>query len=145
MSEIPWQYVIWASSLGGLSAVSLPLGSVVGLSTSPRPQIISAMAAFGAGALIAALSVELVAPTVAALEGGSAHFSSARGHGDPIGSFQALLIGLAIGGLAFVILDQLVALFFRHLSDSRLAASYGRCCLWLVVIMETVTAKPKTF
>ena len=67
MSEIPWQYVIWAASLGGLSAVSLPLGSLVGLGTNPRPQFISVMAAFGAGALIAALSVELVAPTVAAL------------------------------------------------------------------------------
>jgi CRP-like cAMP-binding protein len=108
VSEIPWQYVIWAASLGGLSAVSLPLGSIMGLSMSLRPQIISAMAAFGAGALIAALSVELVAPTVAALEGGSAHLSSAGGHGDPIAGFQALLIGLAIGGLAFVILDQLV-------------------------------------
>lgn len=108
MSEIPWQYVIWAASLGGLSAVSLPLGSLVGLGTNPRPQFISVMAAFGAGALIAALSVELVAPTVAALHGGSGHGSSAAGHGNPIDAFHALLVGLAVGGVAFVILDQLV-------------------------------------
>jgi hypothetical protein len=44
-----------------------------------------------------------------------------------------------------VILDQLAVLFFRHLTDSRLAASYGRCCLWLVAIIKTTTAKPKAF
>jgi CRP-like cAMP-binding protein len=98
------EFVIWAVSLGALSAVSLPIGSLVGLGTNPRPQFISVMAAFGAGALIAALSVELVAPTVAALhaESISAH------HGDPVAGFYALLIGLVAGGIAFVLLDQLV-------------------------------------
>ncbi|MBW2390371.1 MAG: hypothetical protein JRG89_18360, partial [Deltaproteobacteria bacterium] len=54
--------------------------------------------------MIAALSVELVAPTVAALhsEVGAAH------HGDPFAGFYSLLIGLVIGGIAFVLLDQLV-------------------------------------
>jgi zinc transporter ZupT len=108
LDEISWQYVIWAASLGGLSAVSLPLGSLVGLGTNPRPQLISVLAAFGAGALIAALSVELVAPTVAALHGGSGHGASAGGHGDPVAAFEALLAGLAVGGVAFVVLDQLV-------------------------------------
>ena len=76
----------------------------VGGGTNPRPQFISAMADFGAGALIAALSVELVAPTVAALhdESGAAH------HGDPFAGFHALLIGLVIGGISFVVPDQLV-------------------------------------
>ena len=75
----------------------------VGGGTNSRPQFISAMAAFGAGALIAALSVEWVAPTVAALhdESGAAH------HGDPFAGFHALLIGLVIGGISFVVPDQL--------------------------------------
>jgi zinc transporter ZupT len=54
------QYLIWAVVLGAISAVSLPLGSALGLQTKPRPIYISVLAAFGAGALIAALSVELV-------------------------------------------------------------------------------------
>ena len=62
------QYLIWAIMLGAISAFSLPLGSFVGLQTKLRPNAISVLAAFGAGALIAALAVELVAPTVFALE-----------------------------------------------------------------------------
>jgi CRP-like cAMP-binding protein len=62
------------------------------------------MAAFGAGALIAALSVELVAPTVFALheDTGTQH------HGEPFTHFFALLSGAIIGGVLFVMLDQLV-------------------------------------
>ncbi len=99
-----WEYVIWAGALGGLSAVSLPLGSLTGISMSPRPQLISILAAFGAGALIAALSVELVAPTVSGLH--EPH--GASGHGDPLAGFEALMWGLPIGGLVFVVLDQIV-------------------------------------
>ena len=67
MDYFSWQFIIWATALGALSAVSLPMGSLVALRINPRPAFISIMAAFGAGALIAALSVELVAPTVFAL------------------------------------------------------------------------------
>ena len=69
MDFLPLKFLIWATSLGALSAVSLPMGSLVALHTNPRPQLISILAAFGAGVLIAALSVELVAPTVFALHG----------------------------------------------------------------------------
>jgi CRP-like cAMP-binding protein len=104
MDYLSWKFLIWATSLGALSAVSLPMGSLVALRTNPRPQLISVLAAFGAGALIAALSVELVAPTVFALheEGGTAH------HGEPLTHFFALLTGTVLGGILFVILDQLV-------------------------------------
>jgi CRP-like cAMP-binding protein len=120
MDTVSWEYLIWAVSLGALSAVSLPIGSLVGLGTSPRPQFISVMAAFGAGALIAALSVELVAPTVAALHGesGGAH------HGDPFAGFYALLIGLVIGGVAFVLLDQLVNANGGFLRKTATSVSY---------------------
>ena len=68
MEYINIEYLIWATALGAISAVSLPLGSLVGIQTNLRPRLISTLTAFGAGALIAALSVELVAPTVFALE-----------------------------------------------------------------------------
>jgi zinc transporter ZupT len=61
------------------------------------------LGAFGAGALIAALAVELVAPTVFAL--GSDHGGS---HGDPKTHFYALLAGAVLGGCLFVILDRIV-------------------------------------
>ena len=59
------------------------------------------LAAFGAGALIAALSVELVAPTVFALHG-DGH------HGDPNRAFYALIVGAMAGGVLYFLLDQLV-------------------------------------
>jgi zinc transporter ZupT len=62
------------------------------------------LAAFGAGALIAALAVELVAPTVLAL--GADHGGSH--HGDPKAHFYALVAGAVMGGSLFVILDRAV-------------------------------------
>ncbi len=104
MDHLSLKFLIWATSLGALSAVSLPMGSLVALRTNPRPQFISILTAFGAGALIAALSVELVAPTVFALheETGTPH------QGDPVTHFFVLLIGAGLGGILFVFLDQLV-------------------------------------
>ena len=64
--------------------------------------VISVMAAFGAGALIAALAVELVAPTVLALA------DSGLEHAQTVENFYSLLIGLIFGGILFVLLDQLV-------------------------------------
>lgn len=98
------QHLIWAIALGAISAVSLPLGSLVGIRTNPRPALVSIMAAFGAGALIAALAVELVAPTVFALDG----HSSDSHHGDPLTNFAALVVGAMAGGLLFTVLDRLV-------------------------------------
>jgi zinc transporter ZupT len=102
MEYMTLEYLLWAVALGGISAVSLPLGSMVGISFSFRPFVISIMAAFGAGALIAALSVELVAPTVMALT------ESGHGSGHAIQNFYSLIAGLVFGGILYVILDQLV-------------------------------------
>jgi CRP-like cAMP-binding protein len=104
MSSLNLEHLIWAITLGAISAVSLPLGSLVGIRTNPRPTIVSIMAAFGAGALIAALAVELVAPTVFALDdhSGSSH------HGDPLTNFAALVVGALAGGLLFTALDRMV-------------------------------------
>ncbi len=62
------RYIVWAILLWAISAVSLPLGSLVGLRAKPRPAAISVLAAFGAGALIAALAVELAAISFKLLE-----------------------------------------------------------------------------
>jgi len=117
MEYINIEYLIWATALGAISAVSLPLGSLVGIQTNPRPHLISTLAAFGAGALIAALAIELVAPTVFALE--SQHGDSI--HGEPIAAFLALLAGAVAGGLLFTLLDRLVSVrggFLRRTSST---------------------------
>jgi zinc transporter ZupT len=103
MDYFSGQYLVWAMALGGISALSLPLGSLVGLNLQIRPVFISVLQAFGAGALVAALAVELVAPTVLSL--GDPHGAH---HGDPHTAFYALLIGAAIGGALYFFLDQLV-------------------------------------
>ena len=103
MDYFTTRYLVWAMALGGLSALSLPLGSAIGLKTRLKPGVISVLQAFGAGALIAALSVELVAPTVFSLGGDHG------GHaGNPVSAFYALLAGAVLGGLLYFFLDQLV-------------------------------------
>lgn len=97
-------HLLWATALGGLSAFSLPLGSLVGVAVRPRARITGIAAAFGAGALVAALALELVAPTVQALV---SHHGGGH-HGDPHLSFAALMVGALVGGVLFVVLDQLV-------------------------------------
>ena len=98
------EYLIWAVALGAISAVSLPLGSLIGVQTNPRLSLISLLAAFGAGALIAALSIELVAPTLFELEASAA----TSHHGNPYANFYALVLGAAAGGILFSLLDRLV-------------------------------------
>ena len=104
MADITLTHVLWAFALGAVSAVSLPLGSLVGLNVRFSPRLIAIFAAFGAGALIAALSVELVAPTAFALT--EANHESGTGHAYV--NFVALLVGGALGGLLFVALDDVV-------------------------------------
>lgn len=97
-------YFLWACGLGAISAVSLPLGSWIGLRFKFTDWWISVLAAFGAGALLAALSVELVAPTALALVGaaGGPEADLAREE------FLALIAGCLGGGFAYVWLDGAV-------------------------------------
>ena len=97
------KYVIWATMLGALSAASLPMGSWVGIQFRFSARLISVMAAFGAGALIAALSIELIAPTVAGLLESSEGSSEAQQT-----AFFAMIIGCIGGGLLYVGLSNLV-------------------------------------
>lgn len=92
-------YLWWAVALGVISAISLPIGSAIGLFWRPRPKVTGALTAFGAGALIAALAVELVAPTATA--------PRPAGSGPSI-ELLLLLVGGGVGGVLFVVLDQLI-------------------------------------
>ena len=56
-------YVIWAGLLGALSAMSLLIGSLIGVGMRLPRAAVGMLAAFGAGALLSALAIELVAPT----------------------------------------------------------------------------------
>lgn len=82
--------LLQALSFGLISAVSLPLGAIVARFWIPQDRVLAALMAFGAGALLSALTIDLVG---GALESGE---------------FFALAAGAVLGGLLFVLLNQLV-------------------------------------
>ena len=99
-----YSFTLFAAFLGGLSAVSLPLGSLLGLSWQPSHKVVGAMTAFGGGALIAALAVELVAPT-------AIHYTHAESPAEKNeASFHLikLIIGGLLGGSVFIILNSII-------------------------------------
>ncbi|MFH0843432.1 MAG: cyclic nucleotide-binding domain-containing protein [Bacteroidota bacterium] len=75
---------------GIISAVSLPLGAVLAFLWTPKPKVLASMMAIGAGALLAALTIDLVSVSVE------------KGH------FYPLAAGMISGGVFFVILNALV-------------------------------------
>lgn len=104
MTDATLAHFFWALILGAVSAVSLPLGSLVAPNMRFHHRHIAAFAGSGSGALIAALSVELVAPTSLALtKPGRAEVS-----GQAQANFFALVVGGVLGGILFVALDALV-------------------------------------
>lgn len=84
------QVTLIALLIGALAAVSLPLGAGTGLITRPGPRVTSALLAFGAGALLFALSVEIVA-------------NSFHEFG-----FWPLATGAVLGGVVFEAFNQLL-------------------------------------
>jgi zinc transporter ZupT len=85
--------VTLAFLFGGLSAASLPLGAAAGIWLNPSLRVTAAVMAFGAGALLCALVLELVVPALA-------HFPD-----DPTAGFIWLALGAMIGCLLFISLD----------------------------------------
>jgi zinc transporter ZupT len=79
-----------AFMFGIISAISLPLGVLIAFFWTPKPKMLASLMAIGAGALLAALTIDLVAASVD------------KGH------FYPLAIGMIIGGLFFVLLNKLV-------------------------------------
>lgn len=82
--------VVSAFLFGIISAVSLPLGTLTSLFWKPGDRAIAFLMAFGGGALLAALTLDLVAGTVA------------NGH------FYSLAAGCIVGGLIFIALNNVI-------------------------------------
>lgn len=97
----------WFALLAGvLGAIWLPIGSYVGLSTKPGARTTSALLAFGAGTLMFALSVEIVAESVV--------------HS----GFLPVGIGMVIGGLVFEGFNQVLNKRGGFLRKVSVAARY---------------------
>lgn len=79
---------------GALSAVSLPLGAMIGLWTRPTRRVASSAMAFGGGALLFALSIELFGHVLH--KAGDGH-----GHITKPGPVMAAIVAAAVGGLLF--------------------------------------------
>lgn len=75
---------------GIISAVALPLGAILAFNWTPKPKVLASMMAIGAGALLAALTIDLVAVSVG------------KGH------FYPLAIGMITGGIFYVLLNKIV-------------------------------------
>ena len=82
--------ILTAFLLGLISAVSLPLGTLSAAVWRPSDRVIAFLMAFGGGALLAALTIDLVASSLD------------KGH------FTPLALGCILGGLLFVLLNELV-------------------------------------
>jgi len=76
--------------IGLLSAASLPLGSVTAKFWTPGNRVVAAMMAFGGGALLSALTIDIV------------------GNALRQGKFYPLALGCILGGLLFVFLNKAV-------------------------------------
>lgn len=85
----PYMMAFW---FGAFSALSLPLGAIAGIWLKPKNMVIAALMAFGAGALVAALTLELV------------HAGLRRMEYDP----KPVGLGCLIGAIVFVVLNKLL-------------------------------------
>ncbi len=102
--------VLSALFWGLLSAISLPLGALAGIRWRPHSKVVSTLMAFGAGALLFALSVELLGkvPDLAHEIG-------------PV-ALVAGIGGALTGGVVFDLLNQMLnrrGAFLRNLSNAK--------------------------
>jgi len=121
MTDATLLYVVWALVLGAVGAVSLPFGSLVGLNVRFPPRYIAIFAAFGAGALIAALSLELVAPTAFAITEHKNAESSQHAYAH---FFVMLAAGGFLGGVVFVALDAVISAKGGYLRKTSTTLAY---------------------
>ncbi|MBU4487398.1 MAG: cyclic nucleotide-binding domain-containing protein [Candidatus Delongbacteria bacterium] len=101
--------LIW----GLVSAVSLPLGAVIGIWSKPTQKVTSSLMAFGGGALLFALTIELFAHSL--------HLSH-EGHDKLI--IISTMIGAVFGGLVFELLNQILNNKGAFLRKSALLKKY---------------------
>jgi CRP-like cAMP-binding protein len=86
-----FESIAWSAFVMGIvSAISLPMGAVTTRVWRPSERITATLMAFGGGALLAALTIDLVG---SALESGH---------------FNTLALGAVLGGILFVLLNQVV-------------------------------------
>ena len=112
-TSAPIEAMFW----GLLSAISLPIGALMGLWLKPSRRMGSCFAAFGAGALLFALTIELFAHVPHHVEE----------HGLFI--FAVAAFGALFGGFVFDVLNQFLnnrGAFLRRLSDARRHVAYMR-------------------
>jgi zinc transporter ZupT len=83
----PYMMAFW---FGAFTAVSLPLGAMLGIWLRPSSKIVAALMAFGAGNLLSALTLELIEPSFIHT------------------GFWPISIGCVLGGTVFVLLNQLL-------------------------------------
>jgi zinc transporter ZupT len=94
-------YVAWAFILGVMCSASLLIGSLIGIYFKLPQRVVGLMAAFGAGALLSALAIELVAPSIDAFM----RATSAEVRAVEVRNFFHLVAGAFVGGIVFVLLD----------------------------------------
>jgi CRP-like cAMP-binding protein len=104
MQDMSSTLIIWAAILGAIAAGSMVLGAIVGITIPMSNATVGAMCGFGAGALISALALELVSPTVQALAN-----ANVAERAEEIHHFITLLLAMVGGSLIFIILDQLLS------------------------------------
>jgi len=117
-----WNLYLTGFFWGTVSAVSLPLGAMIGLWSRPGKKTTSALMAFGAGALLFALTIELF--------GHALHVAS-DAHGVVIDTWIIVvtMAGALAGGLLFELLNQILnnrgaflrkgALIRKHISREK--------------------------
>ncbi len=106
---MPFESAILSALVFGLiSAATLPLGAVIGVVWRPPDRVMAFLLAFGGGALLAALTIDLIAPGVD------------RGH------FQDLALGAVGGGVLFKLLDWAVSRQGGYLRKPSTALTYWR-------------------
>lgn len=102
--------ILTALFWGAVSAVSLPLGAWVGITWRPHSKVVSTLMAFGAGALLFALSVELLGRIPELV------------HQTGVIALMAGVGGALSGGLIFDLLNQMLnnrGAFLRNLSNAK--------------------------
>ncbi len=96
-----WDLALQGLMWGLISAVSLPLGALIGVWAWPPKKITAALMAFGGGALLFALTIELFGHAIHVSDGDHAQV-------DPRGIALVTMGAAALGGLLFQLLNHVL-------------------------------------
>lgn len=96
-----WDLALQGLLWGLISAVSLPLGALIGVWAWPSKKVTAALMAFGGGALLFALTIELFGHALHAKDG-------AHGGVDLQGIALVMMAAAVVGGLSFQLLNYVL-------------------------------------